>query len=126
VVRPIAAHSDGLKWIPGQARDDEAGRGEEEAMAGHVYIMASARNGTLYVGVTSDLSRRVYEHKTHALPGFTSRYGCTRLVWYEEHFDMRDAISREKTIKRWRREWKVELIETMNPDWNELYTGIGW
>ncbi len=95
-------------------------------MAGHVYIMASARNGTLYVGVTSDLSRRVHEHKTHVLPGFTSRYGCIRLVWYEEHFDMRDAILREKSIKRWRRDWKVELIEAMNPDWNELYTGIGW
>ncbi len=95
-------------------------------MAGHVYIMASGRNGTLYTGVTSDLSRRVFEHREGLTPGFTSRYGCKRLVWYEDHFDMRDAIAREKTIKRWPRRWKIELIETMNPDWNELYRGSGW
>ncbi|MCW4116057.1 GIY-YIG nuclease family protein [Aurantimonas sp. MSK8Z-1] len=95
-------------------------------MAGHVYIMASQKNGTLYVGVTSDLSRRVWEHKEGLTGGFTSRYGCRRLVWYEEHFDIRDAISREKSIKRWPRRWKFDLIESINPGWNELYRGMGW
>ncbi|ORE89723.1 GIY-YIG nuclease family protein [Aurantimonas sp. 22II-16-19i] len=96
-------------------------------MAGHVYIMANKKHGTLYVGVTGDLSQRVYEHKTHAFSNsFTAKHNCTRLVWYEEHFDIRDAITREKSIKRWRREWKIELIETMNPEWNELYRGMGW
>ncbi|MEC5321960.1 GIY-YIG nuclease family protein [Aurantimonas sp. A3-2-R12] len=92
-------------------------------MAGHVYIMANRRNGTLYTGVTSDLAQRVFEHKNGLTPGFASRHGCRRLVWYEEHFDIRDAITREKTIKRWPRRWKIELIEAMNPDWNELYQG---
>ncbi|MDY8110276.1 GIY-YIG nuclease family protein [Fulvimarina sp. 2208YS6-2-32] len=95
-------------------------------MTGFVYIMASRKGGTLYTGVTSDLSRRVHEHKNDLTPGFTSRYGVKRLVWYEEHFDIRDAISREKTIKRWPRRWKIDLIEAINPDWTELYRGIGW
>ncbi|MCE7030121.1 GIY-YIG nuclease family protein [Jiella avicenniae] len=93
-------------------------------MAGHVYIMASQRGGTLYIGVTSDLARRVFEHKSEATKGFTSRYGCKRLVWYEEHFDIRDAIAREKSLKKWSRARKVALIETMNPDWQELYRGL--
>ncbi|NDW07751.1 GIY-YIG nuclease family protein [Jiella pacifica] len=95
-------------------------------MTGYVYLMASQKNGTLYVGVTSDLSRRVYEHKTEATKGFTSRYGCKRLVWYEEHFDFRDAIAREKALKKWSRARKMALIETMNPGWEELYRGLGW
>ncbi|WP_206453338.1 GIY-YIG nuclease family protein [Aurantimonas marina] len=95
-------------------------------MAGHVYIMASQKSGTLYIGVTSDLSRRVHEHKSEAVKGFTSRYGCKRLVWYEEHFDIRDAIAREKALKKWPRAKKVALIETMNPDWSELYPGLWW
>ncbi|MER0237619.1 GIY-YIG nuclease family protein [Fulvimarina sp. MAC8] len=95
-------------------------------MTGFVYIMASKKGGTLYTGVTSDLSHRVYEHKNGLTPGFTSRYSCKRLVWYEEHFDIRDAITREKTIKRWPRQWKIDLIETINPEWTELYRGIGW
>ncbi|MBO0902594.1 GIY-YIG nuclease family protein [Jiella sonneratiae] len=95
-------------------------------MAGHVYIMASQRNGTLYIGVTSDLARRVFEHKSEATKGFTSRYGCKRLVWYEEHFDIRDAIAREKSLKKWSPARKIALIETMNPDWQELYRGLWW
>ena len=95
-------------------------------MAGHVYIMASQRNGTLYIGVTSDLARRIHEHKTELTKGFTSRYGCKRLVWYEEHFDIRDAIAREKTLKKWPRAKKIELIETTNPDWQDLYRGLWW
>ncbi|SJZ94667.1 GIY-YIG nuclease family protein [Consotaella salsifontis] len=95
-------------------------------MGGHVYIMASQKNGTLYIGVTSDLSRRVHEHKTEALNGFSSRYGCKRLVWYEEHADIRDAIAREKALKKWTRARKIALIEALNPDWQELYRGMGW
>jgi len=95
-------------------------------MSGYVYIMASKKGGTLYIGVTSDLSHRVWEHKNGTTPGFTSKYGCTRLVWYEEHDDIRDAIQREKSLKRWNRAWKVALIESINPQWHELYRGIGW
>ncbi|MEX6508159.1 GIY-YIG nuclease family protein [Jiella sp. M17.18] len=96
-------------------------------MAGHVYIMASQRNGTLYIAVTADLARRVHEHKTGANEtSFTSRYGCKRLVWYEEHFDIRDAIAREKALKKWGRAKKIALIEDMNPDWQELYRGLWW
>ena len=95
-------------------------------MAGHVYIMASQKQGTLYIGVTSDLSRRVYEHKEGLTPGFTSLYGCKRLVWYEEYHDFRDAIAREKALKKWPRIKKIALIEAMNPDWSELYRGMGW
>src|SRR5579863_8955996 len=73
--------------------------------------------GTLYVGVTSDLVRRVYEHKTKAVPGFTSRYGVNRLVWFECYNDPSLAIAREKEIKKWRRDWKISLIEQDNPDW---------
>ena len=95
-------------------------------MAGHVYIMASQKHGTLYIGVTSDLARRVHEHKTELTKGFTSRYGCKRLVWYEEHFDIRDAIAREKALKKWPRVKKIDLIEAVNPDWTELYRGLWW
>jgi putative endonuclease len=87
----------------------------------YVYILASRRNGTLYVGVTNDLSQRVYDHKVEAIPGFTSRYGVKLLVWYESFASIHDAIDQEKRIKRWRRAWKLELIERMNPDWSDLY-----
>ncbi|MGH6763082.1 MAG: GIY-YIG nuclease family protein [Phyllobacterium sp.] len=95
-------------------------------MTGYVYIITNRKGGTLYTGVTSDLSRRVWEHKNGITPGFTSQYACHRLVWYEEHFDIRDAIQRETSIKRWKRQWKTDLIESINPDWNELYSGFGW
>jgi putative endonuclease len=90
----------------------------------YVYCMASRRNGTLYLGVTNDLVRRVYQHKTKALPGFTSQYGVSRLVWYECYDDPINAIAREKELKKWRRAWKLELIERMNPEWADLYNGI--
>ena len=89
-------------------------------MRGYVYILVSRRNGTLYVGVTSDLPRRVWEHKEGITGGFTSRYGLTRLVWYEEFLWVIDAIAREKAIKNWPRRWKIELIEKSNPDWRDL------
>ncbi|MFC6487855.1 GIY-YIG nuclease family protein [Nitratireductor sp. GCM10026969] len=95
-------------------------------MGGYVYILASKRGGTLYTGVSADLARRVWEHKQHLSKGFTSRYGAVRLVWSQEFFDIGDAILYEKKIKRWRRAWKIRLIEEMNPDWRELYGGMGW
>jgi putative endonuclease len=89
-----------------------------------VYIMASRRNGTLYTGVTSDLSRRVHEHREKRSPGFSARYGCTLLVWYERYELMTDAIAREKQIKAGSRAKKLALIEAMNPTWRDLYADL--
>jgi predicted GIY-YIG superfamily endonuclease len=89
-----------------------------------VYIMASDRNGTLYTGVTSDLAWRVHEHREGLLPGFSSRYGCKKLVWYEQRDEMLDAIAREKQIKAGSRQKKLALIETLNPDWRDLYEDL--
>jgi putative endonuclease len=83
----------------------------------YVYLLASRKDGTLYLGVTRDLVRRTYEHKTNATPGFASRYDVRRLVWFEIYDDPTIAITREKEIKKWRREWKIELIEKSNADW---------
>ena len=93
-------------------------------MAYHVYLLSSGKHGTLYLGVTRDLMRRVYKHKTKATRSFTSRYGVTRLVWFETYDDPTTAITREKEIKKWRRDWKVTLIENENPDWDDLYKSI--
>jgi putative endonuclease len=87
---------------------------------GWVYIMTNKRDGTLYVGVTADLSRRVYQHRTGAIEGFTKRYALNLLVYAEQHDDIRDAIQREKAIKGWRRASKVRLIHGANPEWNDL------
>ena len=89
-----------------------------------VYILASQRNGTLYIGVTSDLVQRVWQHKNDVVEGFTKEYGVHMLVWYELHEDMESAIIREKRLKKWNRSWKLRLIEEMNPDWNDLYESI--
>ncbi|WP_342150547.1 GIY-YIG nuclease family protein [Methylorubrum sp. SB2] len=86
-----------------------------------VYLLARKRDGTLYLGVTRNLSRRIWEHKTKAAPGFTARHAVDRLVWYELHDRIDEAIAREKAIKKWHRAWKVALIEAMNPDWDDLY-----
>jgi putative endonuclease len=86
-----------------------------------VYIMANRRNGTLYTGVTSNLSQRVWQHREGIIPGFTMRYACKLLVWYEEHEDMTTAIAREKQIKASSRRKKLALIEAQNPDWRDLY-----
>jgi putative endonuclease len=86
-----------------------------------VYILASRRNGTLYIGVTSDLLQRVWQHRTGVVPGFTKRYGCKTLVWYELHSTMPDAIAREKQLKGGSRKRKLDLIETANLDWRDLY-----
>ncbi len=93
-------------------------------MAYYVYLLASDRNGTLYVGVTNDLVRRIYEHKSKILRGFTSQYGVNRLVWFETYDDPINAIAREKDIKKWRRAWKLRLIEQSNPQWVDLYDQI--
>ena len=88
---------------------------------GWVYIMTNRLNGTLYVGVTSDLARRASEHRDGLVDGFTKRYGLKQLVYWERHEDIRDAIQREKSIKRWPRAYKVRLIHRINPDWNDLF-----
>ncbi|MGB7406245.1 MAG: GIY-YIG nuclease family protein [Pacificimonas sp.] len=90
------------------------------AKAGWVYAMANRRNGTLYIGVTSDLAQRVYEHKEMRLAGFTKRHGCDRLVWYEEFPTIDEAITFEKRMKAWKRDWKVREIEERNLDWDDL------
>ena len=89
-----------------------------------VYIVASRRNGTLYTGVTSNLPQRAYQHREGMLPGFTARYGCKTLVWYELHGRMEDAIAREKQVKAGSRRKKLALIETLNPDWRDLYNDL--
>jgi len=88
---------------------------------GWIYFMANRPEGTLYVGVTNNLIRRVFEHRTHIQEGFTKKYNLNRLVYYEWHDEMGNAIQREKNIKHWPREWKVNLIHNMNPDWLDLY-----
>ncbi|MDO8768102.1 MAG: GIY-YIG nuclease family protein [Burkholderiaceae bacterium] len=89
-----------------------------------VYLMASQKNGTLYVGVTNDLVRRVFEHKNDSAPGFTRQYGVHTLVWFDSTSSIEAAIQREKQLKNWKRTWKVALIEKINPDWNDLYDGL--
>lgn len=90
----------------------------------YVYILASKRNGTLYIGVTNDLVRRVYEHKEGLVEGFTKKYKVDRLVYFEETNDVESAITREKRLKKWNRQWKIELIEKENPEWKDLYEGM--
>ncbi len=89
-----------------------------------VYILASKRNGTLYIGVTSDLAKRIWEHKNNMVEGFSKRYDVHRLVWYELHETMESAIQREKQMKEWKRKWKLELIESVNPEWQDIYYQI--
>ncbi|MBI4208473.1 MAG: GIY-YIG nuclease family protein [Deltaproteobacteria bacterium] len=89
-----------------------------------VYILASKRNGTLYIGVTSDLPKRVWEHRNDEVEGFTKRYGVHRLVYYELHEDMESAIRREKQVKKWNRAWKLKWIEEQNPEWRDLWEEI--
>ena len=90
----------------------------------YVYILASKRIGTLYIGVTSVLQKRVYEHKNNLVDGFTKKYNVHDLVYYEIHDDVTQAITREKQLKKWKRNWKLELIEKMNPNWDDLYDSL--
>jgi len=89
-----------------------------------VYILASRRNGTLYIGMTSNLAKRVYEHKHDLVGGFTKRYRVYDLVYYEVYEDVREAITREKRLKDWKRKWKLELVEKSNPGWGDLYSDV--
>jgi putative endonuclease len=93
-------------------------------MGGYTYILASKKNGVLYIGVTSDLVKRVFEHKNDQLVGFSSKYRVHKLVYFETHDLIEGAILREKQIKKWKRDWKVALIEKNNKDWEDLYAGI--
>jgi len=90
----------------------------------YVYILSSKRNGTLYIGVTDNLVKRVYEHKNDLVPGFTQKYKVHRLVCYESGTDINEMLIREKQLKKWKRKWKIELIEKMNPEWRDLYYDI--
>ncbi len=93
-------------------------------MKGYTYLLASKKGGTLYCGVTSDLPRRIWEHRSGSSEGFAARYGVKRLVWYEEFPWIIDAIAREKAIKTWPRAWKIDLIEKSNPEWRDLYSQL--
>ena len=90
----------------------------------YVYMMASQKNGTIYVGVTSDLKKRVWQHKNNVVEGFTEKYDVHDFVWYEHHENAESAITKEKRMKDWRRDWKVKRIVEMNPDWKDLYDDI--
>jgi putative endonuclease len=90
----------------------------------YVYILASKKNGTLYIGVTDNLIKRVYEHKNNLVKGFTQKYNVHNLVYYEEYENIYEAITREKRMKKWKREWKIDLIEKLNPEWKDLYDEI--
>ena len=91
---------------------------------GFVYIMASARNGTLYIGATSDLPKRAWEHRNGVVAGFTRAHGCKLLVWFEAHNDIQQARLRELQMKKWKRLWKLSTIEAMNPEWRDLYPDL--
>ncbi len=90
----------------------------------YVYILCSKQNGTLYTGVTSDLIKRVYQHKNNLVEGFSKKYNVHRLVWYEIHDSVESAIQREKQIKKWKRAWKIRLIEKKNTEWKDLYYNL--
>ncbi|HUT30363.1 MAG TPA: GIY-YIG nuclease family protein [Sedimentisphaerales bacterium] len=92
--------------------------------SGFVYILASRKNGTLYIGVTSNLLERVHQHKTNVVKAFTQKYGVRRLVYFEQYRDIRDAINREKCMKRWKRQWKINLIEKDNPEWEDMFDAL--
>ena len=95
-----------------------------ERLPSYVYILTSKRNGTLYIGVTSNLIKRIYEHKNGIVEGFTKKYCVHRIVYYEIHSDIVNAIFREKQLKKWNRKWKLKLIEDFNPDWRDLYDDL--
>ncbi len=121
---PAKAGIQGLKCRePGKRRPRASERRMSEKRP-CVYILASRRNGTLYVGVTSDIARRAWEHRTQAIEGFTKRYNVHLLVYIEFHESMAEAMQREKRIKKWRRAWKLALIERDNPQWRDLYDDL--
>ncbi len=111
--------------IPAQAGIQQDG-GMREEFSPTVYLLASGYNGTLYVGVTSNLMARIHQHREGTLPGFTRDYGARRLVWLEQHPTMEAAIQREKRIKKWNRAWKIRLIVEANPEWRDLAEDLGF
>ena len=116
---------DAVIVIPGRATSREPGiHSPTVTMTYYVYMLASKKNGTLYLGVTNDIVRRGHEHRTKAVDGFTTRYGVDKLVWFEIYDDPLTAITREKELKKWRRAWKIRLIEENNREWIDLYPGI--
>ena len=112
--------------MPAQAGIQKTSDGGENPMskALYIYILASKKNGTLYIGVTNDLKRRIYEHKNNLIEGFTQKYQVHRLVYFEKIDDAYQALLREKRLKKWNREWKIKLIEENNPEWNDLYSEL--
>ena len=119
----LIRHSGESRNPPKHAPDSDPGEASVNKQTA-VYILASKRNGTLYIGVTSDLIKRIWEHKNNMVEGFTKRYGVHQLVWYEVHESVESAIVREKRLKEWKRKWKLELIESSNPHWQDLYNTI--
>jgi len=122
-LRTLRFYNGHISWlfvIPAKAGIQRDAMNKQPA----VYILANKRNGTLYVGVTSDLVKRIWEHKNNIVEGFTKDYNVHQLVWYELHESMESAIIREKRLKDWKRAWKLELIEGKNPDWLDLYDTI--
>jgi putative endonuclease len=119
--RVATSRSETCSVIPGRTRNPDA---RKCRLSYYVYLLASRKDGTLYLDVTRDLVRRTYQHKTKSTPGFTSRYDVRRLVWFEVYDDPANAITREKEIKKWRRDWKIDLIEKSNLDWRDLYEEI--
>jgi putative endonuclease len=93
-------------------------------MSFYVYLLGNRRNGTLYIGMTDDIAKRVWMHRIGALPGFTKQYGIKILVWYEQHESRESAFERERQIKKWNRAWKLRLVEEMNPAWRDLYSDL--
>ena len=93
-------------------------------MSFHVYIVASRRNGTLYIGMTDDLTRRIWQHRNNVVPGFTKKYAVKTLVWHEQHDTRESALTRERQLKKWNRAWKLQLVEKQNPQWRDLWDDI--
>jgi len=115
------------EWQPFRHSElDSESKPKGKKMSAYIYIMSNKKNGTLYVGVTSDIIKRIYEHKNSITDGFTKKYNLKKLVYYEIYDDITEAIKREKQLKNWQRDWKVELINKMNGDWDDLYDGILW
>jgi len=107
-----------------RVKPEHDGLGENVRPYPAVYMMSNRRHGTLYIGMTAALARRVWEHREGIYPGFSQTYGLKRLVWYEPHDPISEAIRREKALKHYRRDWKIDLIEAVNPDWDDLYPGL--